>query len=333
MALSAKDVLADVKNEFKARKFAAGLCIAMIDLFVKLRVPSLKAKTFQAVLAKYPRQEHLASGQKANTLVLQIKKGELVSLRPFYNNVEKVIRADNKRFGYPSCAPHATQAWSGYDYWLQALSTFDEVTLLKLREDVLQFVLKELPSHEFDPASVRAEPPLLAAVLQSFELTSQKDEPTGAAYQGVVFGFMRADNPHLQIEISKVRTGSKRLQRVGDVDGWDGGRLAVTAEVKQFAIREKDVDDLKAFANEASRRGAIGAVVALGFDDGVREVLEAEGVHPLDRDDLLRIVALWDTAKQRIAVSSMLYYFEHVEKNSSLVKRLKAFIEHIEAKP
>jgi hypothetical protein len=91
MPLSPKEVLADVKNEFRSRKFAAGLCIATIDLFLKLGVPSLKARTFQDVLMKYPRQEHLASGQKANTLVLQIRKGELISLRPFYNNVEKVI--------------------------------------------------------------------------------------------------------------------------------------------------------------------------------------------------------------------------------------------------
>jgi len=46
----------------------------------------------------------------------------------------------------------------------------------------------------------------------------------------MVFGFLRADNPHLQIEIDKVRTGSKRLQRVGDIDGWEGARLAISAE-------------------------------------------------------------------------------------------------------
>src|SRR4051812_34081110 len=104
--LSPPQLLADAKHEFKSRKFAAGLLMAMVDLFLDLDVPSVKAGSFEEVLKKYPRQEHLASGGKANTLVLQVKKGQNRSLRPFYNNVETTIRADNKRFGYPSCAPH-----------------------------------------------------------------------------------------------------------------------------------------------------------------------------------------------------------------------------------
>jgi hypothetical protein len=52
----------------------------------------------------------------------------------------------------------------------------------------------------------------------------------------------------------------------------------------------------------------------------------------LDRDDLLGMVALWDSAKQRIAVASMLYFFAHVEKNKSLVDRLTAFLDGITAK-
>jgi hypothetical protein len=31
-------------------------------------------------------------------------------LRPFYNEAERYFRAEKKRFDYPSCAPHATQA-------------------------------------------------------------------------------------------------------------------------------------------------------------------------------------------------------------------------------
>src|SRR5207249_4612878 len=162
-------------NEFKSRKFAAGLFVSIVDLFLKLDTPALKAKSFDDVLNRFPRQDRLATGGKANTLVLRLKNGELITLRPFYNNIERVIRADNT---------------------------------------------------------------------------------------------------HMQIEIDKVRTGSKRLQRVGDVDGWDGGRLAIRAEVKQFVLRTKDLDDLKAFANEVVRRGAIGVVVALGYEDGMREALE-----------------------------------------------------------
>jgi hypothetical protein len=157
-------------------------------------------------------------------------------------------------------------------------------------------------------------------------MTSQKGEPSGAVFQGIVFGFLRADNPHLQIEIDKVRTGSKRLQRVGDIDGWEGARLAISAEVKQFEFKASDIPDLEAFAHETGRRGALGLVVALEFKDGARDKLEAMGVKALDADDLLRIVELWDPVKQRTATTSLVYYARHVEKNSSLGDRLDAFL-------
>ena len=42
---------------------------------------------------------------------------------------------------------------------------------------------------------------------------------------------------------------------------------------------------------------------------------------------MIRIVELWDPLKQRTAVSSLLYYAKHVEKNSSLSERIETFIK------
>ena len=225
------------------------------------------------------------------------------------------------------CAPHATQAWADYIPWLDALATFSAAELAELRQNVADYVLAALKSQAFDPTSVKVEPPLFRMLLESFDMTSRRGEPTGAAFQGIVFGFLRADNPHLQIEIDKVRTGSKRLQRVGDIDCWEGARLAISAEVKQFEIKSEDVPDLEAFGNETGRRGTLGLVVALGFSDGVDELIEDIGLKPLDTDDLLRIVELWDPLKQRTAVASLVYYARHVEKNSSLAERIEAFLK------
>jgi hypothetical protein len=210
--------------------------------------------------------------------------------------------------------------------WLDSLATFSHKQLDALRTRVADFVLATLKSQAFDPSSVKTEPPLFQAVLEDFEMTAQKGEPSGAVFQGIVFGFLRADNPHLQIEIDKVRTGSKRLQRVGDIDGWEGARLAISAEVKQFDLKPANVPDLESFAHETGRRGALGLVVALEFRDGVRDQLEALGVKALDAEDLLRIVELWDPVKQRTATTSLVYYARHVEKNSSLGDRLDAFL-------
>lgn len=321
------DLFAEFERGFPARKFSAGLLIAFIDLFRELDVPALAAKGFDDVLTRYPRQTVTAQGKRANTLFVAVPGGTTKSLRPYYNKAEAFFRAEHKRFDYPSCAPHATQAWADYQSWLDALSTFTADQLNELREKVAAFVLNALPSQAFDPTTVAVDPPLFRLLLEGFEMTSQKGELTGAAYQGIVFGFLRADNPHLQIEIDKVRTGSKRLQRVGDVDGWEGARLAMSAEVKQYVLNADAVPDLQGFANETGRRGALGLVVALGFEEGVREAIEALGLKALDTEDLLNIVELWDPLKQRTAANSFVYYARHVEKNSALTKRIDAFLK------
>jgi hypothetical protein len=92
------------------------------------------------------------------------------------------------------------------------------------------------------------------------------------------------------------------------------------------ARRRRDVADFGNFANATGKRGALGVVMALGFQEGVREKLEALGLIALDVDDMLRIVELWDPIKQRTAVQSFVYYSKHVEKNSSLSDRIDTFL-------
>ena len=91
-------------------------------------------------------------------------------------------------------------------------------------------------------------------------------------------------------------------------------------------LKPDAVADIEGFANATGKRGALGVVIALGFENEVRGELEALGLKALDRDDLLKIVELWDPLKQRTAVQSLIYYAQHVEKNSSLTDRLKAFL-------
>ncbi len=191
-------------------------------------------------------------------------------------------------------------------------------------------LLDALPNRAFDPATARIEPPLFRLLLEGFDFAAPKGELTGAAYQGAAFGFIRADNPHLQVEIDKVRTGSSRRQRIGDIDAWEGERLAVTAEVKYRALEIADLADISNFINEANLRGAIGLVVATDFTAEARDTLRNEEMKPLDIEDLIRIVELWDPAKQEIAVIFLVYYAHHVEKNSVLADRLDAFLEGLE---
>lgn len=331
--MTVNELFRDFEKGFAGRKFSAGLLIAFIDFLKELGVPGQKFKSLDDMLEKYPRQIQTSAGQRANQLIVA-RAGSLktIGLRPFYNKVEQFFRAEKKRFDYPSCAPHATQAWIDYKSWLDSLITYTPKELDQLRARVVDYVLAKLKSQEFDPASVQTDPPLFRLILDQFPITAEKKkgEPTGAAYQAIVFGFIRADNPHLQVEISKVRTGSKRLQRVGDIDCWEGSRLAISAEVKQFTLTAKAVPDLSGFANETGRRGALGMVVALAFEEAVRSEIQALGLKALDRADLLHIVELWDPLKQRTAVKSLVYCVQHVEKNSALTDRVNAFITKAE---
>ncbi len=320
------DLLDDFKDQFKRRKFVGGLLVAFIDLLDALDVDATGVSSFDAFLARFPRQTKTTRGKIANTLILQTGDNTK-SLRPFYNAAETFFRAEKKRFDYPSCAPHATQAWGDYISWFDALLFMGSVERTHLRSQAVEFVLDALPSHEFDPDSVEINPPLFRMILENFDMTAKKDEKTGAAFQGIVFGFIRADNPYLQVEIDKVRTGSRRLQRVGDVDAWEGERLAITAEVKQYVIEADALPGLTAFAMEATRRGAIAIVAAIDFAEGIREALLDQGAEPVSQSDMLRIVTLWDPVKQRTAVASFVFYAKHIEKNAALSDRLGRFLE------
>lgn len=321
------ELFKEFTNSFQQRKFAAGLLVAFIDFLEALETPSLALSSFDGFLNRFRRQTRTAQGARANTLIVDRGGGRTLSIRPFYNRAERYFRSERKRFDYPSCAPHATQAWTDYLAWLDALVTYSNQELAALRQRVCDFVLTELPSQEFDPSSIPLDPPLFQMVLQGFDLARHKHELSGAAFQGIVFGFLRADNPHLQMEVDKVRTASKRLQRVGDVDGWDGGRLAVSAEVKQYALADEALPQFAPFADAVARRGAIGIVAALGFAGSLRERLEDLGLLPVSPEDMVRILGLWDSVKQRTAVTSLFYYVRHVEKNAVLTARLEKFVE------
>ena len=88
--------------------------------------------------------------------------------------------------------------------------------------------------------------------------------------------------------------------------------------------------DLEGFANAANVRGALGIIAALDFADGVRTGLEEMGMIPLSLDNMLNFVELWDPVKQRTAVSSLIFYVKHIEKNGPLGDRLDIFLDKIQ---
>ena len=330
--MTTDEILAEVRTEFRQRKFAAGLALAFIDFLDGIGALGRDLKSYEAFLRAFPRREQTVGGGRANTLIVQLPDGSTKSIRFFYDRVQELIRSTHQRLDFPSAAPHATQAWPDYTRWIGGMAAAKKTDVMRLRESILAFVLEALPSHELDEASLTKEPPVFLLLLREFDLGVHKGEPTGAAFQGAVFAYLRADAPHLQVEVRKVRTGSKRVGGIGDIDAWDGDRLILSAEAKHTLFTGTDVASLEGFTNAITKRKAIGLVVAEAFTDDARQQFTDKGLHALSRADLINLVAIWDPMKQRIAAQSYLYYASHVEQNAALTTRVKAFIESVVTK-
>lgn len=340
--MTPEQILAEIKANFSTgqkRRFLPGLLIAFSRTLRELGAVGGRFSNLAEFHAVFPQRTTTRAGGSMNTFVVwrdkdhQQSTDESLSIRGAYDNIQNWFRSDQRRFDYPSAAPHATQAWGDYKHWLNALLSFSETQLDDLEESVKAFVLEILPAYDVDLALVKREPPRFYAFLKDFDLSAHKGEPTGAAYQAAVFGYLRADAAHLQVDVGKVRTGSKRVGRIGDIDARDGELLVLAAEVKQFVISIANVASFTELADQVRRQGGLGLVVALDFDEGVREAFVEHGLEPVSRQDLIDRVRLWDSLKQRNAIQALLYCVYYKEQNSALYHRIKTFLADLEADP
>lgn len=328
------EILAQVRANFtggQRRRFLPGLLIAFINFLRDLDALDGRYASLDAFYADFPRVTQRSTGASLNTLVVRLPGGGTRSIRGYYDAAANWFRDGQKRFDYPSSAPHATQAWVDYTSWLSALLQMSAEDAAALEAAAKQFVLDALPSQAVDPSTIRRQPPRFLWFLEQFDMAARRGEATGAAYQGTVFGYIRADAPHLQVEVGKVRTGSKREKRVGDIDARDGADLVLSAEVKQFAVGTGTLPDLAEFAHLIAQHRALGLVVALDFEPDAAVELVRMGLQPLSRADLIERVRIWDPLKQEIAMNAVLYYVGFREQSSSLYGRIRDFLTSIEA--
>ncbi|NML17039.1 hypothetical protein [Azohydromonas caseinilytica] len=337
---TADEIFEEVRNSFletnsrRRRRFLPGLLIAMMNLVRGVRGHDGRFSSMAEFYAAYPRQTVTADGGRANTLIISIPgENRTQSIRPYYEAFVRWLRIDNKRLDYPKAAPHATQAWGDYQHWLESFLPMTDESLDTLEQRVKAFVLEQLPAHVRDTSALRREPLRFSLFLQNFDLSTSRHrgEKSGAAYQGTVFGYIRADAAHLQIETARVRSAGKREGRIGDIDALNGQQLVISAEVKQYIIKEDEVPDFEDFATQVANEGALGLVVALDFTPTARTALKSMGLEPLSRSDMQSHVRLWDALKQRVAVEALLYYVTRIEQNAPLRDRVMAFFADIEA--
>jgi hypothetical protein len=328
--MTADELLAEMKREFQRRKSVPGLLVAMIRFLRELGAIGRKFADFEEFAKAFPVQ--VTGARSGRAVVLTVSRGDTtLSLRPFYNDIERFFRQEQKRFDYPNMAPHATQAWSEYSRWLEAILKLTKTEASRVEAETIAFVLEQLPSHEIDSDHLIPPSRRFSELLTAFDFTAQKGEPRGGAFQGVVYAYLRADAPHLHLDIAKVGAGSRRLQRVGDIDGWQGERLILSAEVKHQRISDNQLADFTPFLGDVRRRHGLAMIVAESYEENARRALVDQGVLAVDLDRLVQLVEIWDPLKQDAAVDAFSYYVCHIEKRMPLILRLRSFLDHLKS--
>lgn len=317
--------IVSLRHEHRQRRYLTGVLLAFIAMAEDL-LGQLGVDAVELVLRDHPALTRDASGRTLNTLTIQ-GPNSLISLRQYYNEIEKVIRHHLLRTGYPNSAPHATQSWSQYrsEFELICKMTPGERRLLAdhLWEEVL--ALDEMAGQSGQERGVRP----FESILMRFPNT-QRGEPAGALLQGLAYAYYRADSPNVTLRVYKVGSGSSRVGAAGDVDGWVGDVLGLSVEVKDMDIDDDNLSQFDQFIMNLRRwPDCTSVVLARDFSDSARKYLLDHNIMCFDRERMASNVAFWDVPKQRLAVRELLYYLAVIEQSGPLLLRFKEFCTEV----
>lgn len=318
-----------VSAKFARSRYPLGLALDFALLAQQLSLHDPEAKparpglTADELFARYTRVA-ARGAVDANTLTLSFA-GQEVGIRRLEEEVGELFLRLN-RPGYPSAYVYNTGQWHKYqDTLLVPCFRLSEGGRFALCTDLIRFGLDNLPpSHLFGRDHPRVR--LFEAVVTSYRW-SHKGERAGCLFQGIVAGYMKADRPHLYLVVDKTRTGSAKQNRIGDIDGYYGLDLEVSAEVKDEDLTVADVEpELGEFLAKVAQARVMGLVFARGMDDAAVTAVRSRGVGCLTRSSLLGTVGTWDWRKQDAAFQGLLHFLSHVEQNPAAVTRLLEFV-------
>ena len=321
---AAERLLSSHDEHIPQRRFVTGLAFAFLavveDLIAQLPpdVPAARA------LTHCPLEELDGAGRRRNSLFIQGPQHR-ISLRRYYNAFQQVVWDRLFRYDYPNCPAHATQAWPQHRDLLDGLLAATPGTRHAFAQGLWERVMA-LP--EFEGRTGHAITPRPFAVALSELPNTQRGEPPGALLQGLGFAYYRADAPNVTLETGKVKAGGARTGRAGDVDGWSGGALVLSIEVKDADITAANVADVSSWlANLARWPDATAIVLARSFAEEACQWLAERRVLTLDRERMTSNVELWDVNKQHMAMRELHYFLSRVQQNSALLDRVREFCE------
>ena len=322
-----------VEARFNPLTYVLNLALDFTLVAQKLSEYDLQAKAFRPDMNEaklfnyYPRSIKIS--RKANsTLTLGFVvngKKKSIGIRRVENDVCKLFIACD-RTGFTSGYAYNTGKWDGHISLLVDCFKLSESGRYLLTQKLIDFGLERFAVNTFfgrETPRLR----LFEGVIKDYKRTAHKREVAGMVMQGIAYGYIKADRPHLSIIADKTRTGSAKQRRFGDIDCYYGLDLEVSVEVKDKGITISNVEsELGDFAKDVCRHRVQGMAFVREVDDGAKQWLAARGVIAQDIPTTLSHTRTWDWRKQDAAVHGLLHFLAHVEQKPEAVTRLLKFI-------
>lgn len=316
-----------LRSTHRRRRYLTGVLLAYVAMTERL-LGAIGLDHVDDVLTGFvPLTEH--GGRRLNTLTLR-DPGDptgVLSLRSFYNAVEKVIRLDLGRPDYPNAAPHATQSWSQHSEEFTLIVAMHPGERLALAESMWAEILA-IPAAATGAGQERSPRPF-EALLRSFP-GGVSGEPPGAVLQGLAFAYYRADSPNVTLRVHKSGTGGRRVGAIGDVDGWVGSALGLSVEVKDHDMTADNLHLLASFVGGvANWPDATSIVLARSFTDEAQDQIAEWGILALDRERMASNVVFWDLPKQRLALREFEHYVSVIQGSARLIRRFEEWRDNL----
>jgi hypothetical protein len=324
-----EQILEYVGSRFSRMKYILGLALDFAIVAQRISNVDESAKEFRDRLTieqLFTRYQVVTERgeQQANTLTLKFGQSTQVGIRRIEESLVQFFHSLN-RSKYPSAYVYNTGQWQKFQDLLILCFRLSESGKFVLCQQLIDFGLERLPKNIFvtrDSLRVRLFPEIVEHYPRS-----DPNENGGLVFQAIACGYFKADRPHLSFVVDKVRTGSSRQRRFGDIDGYYGLDLEISIEVKDCHISLKNLKQpLGSFQKQVTGNQILGIAFVLSTDSEASAALNDSGIIPFAQDELIRTVRVWDWQKQDAAVHEMLHYLAHIEQNPSAVSRLLAFI-------
>lgn len=256
-------------------------------------------------------------------------QGNQYGIRSVQNKVRDLFIYDLRRTNFPSSPGHHTSDWEEYDSYLETAFRLSRAGRFEALKKLFALGLDELLEKRFESRDIPLPQPFLR-IVEDYQ-RSHSDENGGLTFQAIAYGYIEAEWSHLSLRASKVRTGSQRQNRYGDIDGFYGPDLMVSVEVKDKMINSSNVSgELGTMSGVARDTTAIPIAMVRDITEDARHELDSSGVQVLSDEDLITNLQVWDFHKENRALQGMLHYLANIEEDAGAVQRLLEFVEDVD---